>query len=64
MDLNIRTVFVNLESKLVVLDVNSKNGLFRLVSVYALINAGGGSHYFRYLEAFLRTSRTLALVGG
>lgn len=57
-DLETRSVFVDPEGNIVVLDVNSSDGgAFRMVTVYALTGAEQ-TNYFKHLKFFLRTSRT------
>ena len=61
--LEIRPIFKDPEGKLVVLDVNSsEGGAFRLVAAYAPTGAGRPA-FFRRLEDFLGTSRSLVLAG-
>ena len=61
--LQVRTIFLDPEGKSVVLDVSNGEGdAFRLVAVYAPTGAGR-PEFFRRLEVFLGTSRSLVLVG-
>ena len=61
--LQVRTIFLDPEGKSVVLDVSNGEGdAFRLVAVYAPTGAGRPD-FFRRLEVFLGTSRSLVLVG-
>ena len=63
LDLEVWTIFLDPNGKLVVLDVrNSEGSAFRLVAVYAPTGAGRPD-FFGRLEPFLGTSRSLVLVG-
>lgn len=62
--LKIRTVLLNLEFKLVILNVNSSNrAAFRQVTAYAL-PVEEQPDFFRCLEVFLGTSQLLMLMSG
>lgn len=63
LDLVILSVFMDLEGKLVVLDFSDNEGsVFRLVAVYTPTGAGQPK-FFRHLETFLGTFRSLELTG-
>ncbi len=61
--LEVRKIFLDPDGKLVVLDVDGSEGAaFRLVAVYAPTGAGRPD-FFRRLEPFLGTSRSLVVLG-
>lgn len=63
LDLEVQTIFLDPEGKLVVLDVKSNESVtFRFVAVYASTRAGQ-SGFFRRLEVLDGTSRSLIFVG-
>lgn len=60
LDLKVQMIFLDLEGKLVVLDMSYNT--FRLITVYSLTGAGQPD-FFRDWKVFLGTSRSLMLVG-
>lgn len=59
LDLEVRTIFLDPEDKLAVMDVsNSESGAFRLIAIY-VFTGPEQPNVFRRLEVFFGTSRSL-----
>lgn len=59
LDLEVRTIFLDPEDKLAVMDVsNSESGAFRLIAIY-VFTGPEQPNFFRCLEVFFGTSRSL-----